>query len=125
MTKQLLPIFIFLSIVIIVASNSWAAYVIKKGEKIYIEDQTGERWDVTQANSLGFKPERFQYGIGKNAFTPLDDSYLKNDSSSGFKNFRVIGIANDSEARAYSVPKLKYHEVANTKIGDKKVAVGY
>ncbi len=125
MTKQLLSIFIFLSIVIIVASNSWAAYVIKKGEKIYIEDQTGERWDVTQANSLGFKPERFQYGIGKNAFTPLDDSYLKNDSSSGFKNFRVIGIANDSEARAYSVPKLKYHEVANTKIGDKKVAVGY
>jgi len=125
MKKQLLPIVISLSFIFIFASTSLAAYVLKKNGKIYLEDQTGERWDVTQANSLGFKPEWFQYGIGKNAFTPLDGSHLKNDISSGFKNPRVIGITESSEAQAYSVPKLRYHEIANTRIGEKQIAVGY
>ncbi len=124
MKKQFLPI-ISLSVIFIFASVSSAVYVLRKGGKIYIEDQTGEQWDVTQANSLGFKPEWFQYGIGKNAFTSLDDSHLKNGNSSGLKNPRVIGIAEGSEARAYSVPKLRYHEIANTRIGEKQIAVGY
>ena len=80
---------------------------------------------MTQAKTLGFKPGSFQYGIGKNTFTPLDDSYLSQGSSSKFQNPRVIGIADGEEARAYSVPKLRYHEIANTQINDKKVAVGY
>ena len=125
MKKQFLPIIIFLGLIFIFASMSFAAYVLKKDGKIYIEDQTGERWDVTQAYSLGFNPEWFQYGIGKNAFTPLDDSQLKDGISSGLKNPRVIGIAEGSEAQAYSVPKLRYHEIANTRIGEKKIAVGY
>ena len=29
---------------------------------------------------------------------------------------KIIGIADDSEARAYSVPKLRYHEIVNTQI---------
>ena len=123
MKKQFLPLIISLGFIF--ASMSFAAYVLRKDEKIYIEDQTGERWDVTQANSLGFKPEWFQYGIGKNAFTPLDDSHLKNDNSSGLRNVRVIGIAEGSEAQAYSVPKLRNHEIANTRIGEKQIAVGY
>jgi hypothetical protein len=123
MKKQFLPFIISLGFIF--ASMSFAAYVLRKDGKIYIEDQTGERWDVTQANSLGFKPEWFQYGIGKNAFTPLDDSHLENDNSSGLKNPRVIGIAEGSEAQAYSVPKLRYHEIANTRIGGRQIAVGY
>ena len=67
----------------------------------------------------------FQYGIGKNAFTPLDDTYLSEGSSSKFQNPRVIGIADGTEAQAYSVPKLRYHEIANTQINDKKIMVGY
>lgn len=103
-----------------------AAFVSHKDGKIYIKDQTGERWDVTQANSIGFKPERFQYGIGKNVFTPLDDSYLHNDVTSAFySNPRVIGITDGSEARAYSIPKLKHHEIANTRLGTKPVVAGY
>jgi len=103
-----------------------AAFVIHRDGKIYIEDQTGERWDVTQAKSIGFKPERFQYGIGKNAFTPLDDTYLRDDVTSAFRNNpRVIGITDGSAARAYSIPKLRYHEIANTRIGTKPVAAGY
>ena len=33
--------------------------VIKQDKKIYIVDRTGERWEVTQAMSLGFDPEGF------------------------------------------------------------------
>jgi len=103
-----------------------AAFVIHRDGKIYIEDQTGERWDVTQAKSIGFKPEGFQYGMGKNAFTPLDDSYLQDDIASAFRrNPRVIGITDGSAAHAYSIPKLRYHEIANTRIGTQPIAAGY
>ncbi len=107
------------------AAEPVAAIVILKGQKVYIEDQDGERWDVTQSKSLGFKPERFQYGIGRNAFTPLDDSSLSDDSSAVLRNPRVIGITDGIEARAYAIPKLRYHEIANTRIGTKPVAAGY
>jgi len=123
--RQFIYIIIFLSIALIFVSISSAAYVLKKGGKTYIEDQKGKLWDVTQAKTLGFMPESFQYGIGKNAFTPLDDSYLSDSSSSKYQNPRVIGIADGEEARAYSVPKLRHHEIANTQINDKKIAVGY
>jgi hypothetical protein len=43
------------------------SFVTQEGDKTYIVDQTGERWDVTQAKLIGFRPERFQYGIGRNA----------------------------------------------------------
>ena len=125
MRRQFISIIISLGAVLIFVSISFASFVIRKGEKTYIEDQTGERWDVTQAKSMGFKPEGFQYGIGKTAFTPLDDSYLSDGSSLNFHNPRVIGIADGKEARAYSVPKLRYHEIANTQINDKKIVVGY
>jgi hypothetical protein len=96
-----------------------------KGGNTYIQDQTGERWDVTKAESIGFKPEKFQYGIGKYAFTPLDDSNLSDDTSSVSSNLRVIGVSDGSDARAYSIPKLRYHEIVNTKIGAEPIVAGY
>lgn len=102
-----------------------SASVIRDGKKVYIKDYTGERWDVTQAKSIGFKPELFQYGIGRNAFTPLDDSFLAEDASSLSYNPRVIGVTDGNEAHAYSVSKLKYHEIANTHISEKPIAAGY
>ena len=93
-------------------------------DKIYIVDQTGEKWDVTQAKSIGFDPRRFQYGIGKNAFKTLDDSHLKNKASF-LGNHRVIGVADESESQAYSVSKLRRHEIANTTLGSMSIAVGY
>ena len=125
MRRQFIFIFIPLGVVLIFVSISFASFVIRKEEKTYIEDQTGERWDITQAKSIGFKPEGFQYGIGKTAFTPLDDSFLSDSSSLNFQNPRVIGISDGKEERAYSVPKLRYHEIANTQINDKMIAVGY
>jgi len=99
--------------------------VIHDGDSTYIVDRHGERWDVTQARSIGFMPERFQHGIGRNAFTPLDDSSLKDQSPTVSKSLRVIGISDGKEAQAYSVPKLYRHEVANSSIGDKQIAAAY
>ncbi len=125
MKTNILSILIIICMIFFMSSVATSAFVIQKGGKTYIQDQTGELWDVTQAISLGFKPEHFQYGIGKTAFTPLDDSHLSDGRSSNIRNQRVIGVANDSEAKAYSVPKLRYHEIANTQIGEKKISVGY
>lgn len=119
------PAFIAICILSLILSGIANAFVIRKGGKYYIEDHTGERWDVTQAKSIGFKPEGFQYGIGRNAFTPLDDSSLADDTSSAFHNPRVIGVSDGTEARAYSIPKLVHHEIANTRIGEKPIAAGY
>jgi hypothetical protein len=101
------------------------SFVTQEGDKTYIVDQTGERWDVTQAKLIGFRPERFQYGIGRNAFTPLDDSYLSDDPNSVSRSLRVIGVDDGSHAQAYSVSKLSRHETANTMIGGKPITVGY
>jgi len=102
----------------------WAANVVHKGEKVFIQDRTGVQWDVTQAISIGFKPEEFQYGIGKNAFLTLEDSHLKQTMPS-FSNPRVVGIEEEGQAQAYAVPKMRHHEIANTHLGEKSVAVGY
>jgi len=98
--------------------------VEEKG-KSYIVDLHGEYWDVTQAKSIGFDPDRFRHGIGRNAFTPLDDTHLKDNSPDVSKNTRVIGIADGKEARAYSVPRLYRHEVANSQIGNRSIAAAY
>lgn len=125
MRRQFIFIFIPLGVVLIFVSISFASFVIRKKEKTYIEDQTGERWDITQAKSIGLNPEGFQYGIVKTAFTPPDDLFLSDSSSLNFQKPRVIGIEDGKEARAYSVPKLRYHEIANSQINDKMIAVGY
>ena len=98
---------------------------IQENGRSYIVDLHGERWDVTQAKSIGFDPERFRHGIGRNAFTPLDDSQLKDESPNFSNNTRIIGISDGKEARAYSVPRLYRHEVANSRIGDRPIAAAY
>ena len=123
--KTLFSFLVMVFIVGLIFAGLASASVIRDGKKVYIEDHTGERWDVTHAKSIGFKPEGFQYGIGRNAFTPLDDSFLAEDTSSLSHNPRVIGVTDGTEARAYSVPKLRYHEIANSHIGEEPIAAGY
>ncbi len=123
MKKHIILTTLFLTMLVGVG-QLYAARVIDAGDRVYIQDQTGVRWDVTQAKSLGFKPEKFQYGIGKYAFETLDDTHIR-DATSSKRNPRVIGIAEGDQAQAYSVPKLRYHEIANTHLGDKPLAVGY
>ncbi len=101
------------------------AQVSYQGDRVFIVDRTGYSWDVTQARQLGFKPEGFQYGIGKDAFTPLDQSGLDAAPRSSSSNPRIIGIKKGDESHAYSVSKLWSHEIANTTIDGKPVAAGY
>jgi Protein of unknown function (DUF3179) len=105
-------------------SSAGFAYVVKKDGKHYIVDQLGEHWDVTEAKSLGFRPERFRYGIGRHTFVTLDDSHL-GEPEYLFDSHRVIGVEDRGEAHAYSVGKLSRHEIANTTLGESPVAAAY
>jgi hypothetical protein len=116
---------LFLCLAYFITPSTAFSLVLQEADKIYIVDQTGERWDVTKAKSIGFDPHRFQYGIGKEAFTPLDESNLSNNTSYVSKGLRVIGVSGGTEAHAYSVPKLRRHEIANTTIDSEPIAVGY
>ena len=129
MFRNLLHLYIFILILALSAAIATLggafSRVVHDGDSTFIIDRYGERWDVTQARSLGFMPERFQHGIGRNAFTPLDDSSLKDNSDSASPSLRVIGISDGKQANAYSVPRLWRHEVANSSLGDKKIAAAY
>ncbi len=116
---------IILTVISWIEDNRVFSRVIKEGSKTYIVDATGERWDVTQAESIGFKPEGFQFGLGRNAFIPLDDAYLSDETRNVSQRLRVIGVVRNSQAQAYSIPRLRRHEIANSTIGSKPIAVGF
>ena len=119
-TKIILP-----ALILGITLSQAFSQVIEKNGKTYIVDRLGERWDITQAVSIGFKPHRFQHGIGRHAFTPLDDSHFSADNNGVRRNERVIGIAQGEHANAYAVSKLWRHEVANSHIGEKPIAAAY
>lgn len=88
-------------------------------------DQTGERWDISQAVSIGFNPNEFEFGIGRNAFDPLDQTQLKPASGHHTSRMRIIGVAGAGDAHAYSTEKLRYHETANTFLGSAAIVAAY
>ena len=102
-----------------------SSVVMKEDERIYIVDRTGQRWDITQAVSLGFDPDGFDFGLGKNAFTPLDDSLLTHNTADVPSSARVIGVADGSGAKAYTISRLMGHEISNSTIGKEPVAVSF
>jgi len=102
-----------------------ATEIIEDKDHTYLIDQSGERWDITQAVSIGFEPRDFEFGIGRNAFRPLSESDWSNRVDHNFPNFRVIGITDGDEAHAYAVSKLSRHEIANTMLASEPIAAGY
>ena len=104
--------------------NGFSTVEQEKG-KIYIVDRMGERWDITQAVSIGFDPKGFQFGIGRNSFTPLDDTSLRDNTTEVRPGLRILGISDNSDDRAYSIPKLSGHEIANSMIGSTPIAAAY
>lgn len=109
-----------------VAAMAWAgSKVLVEDNSIFLVDLTGERWEINQAATIGFWPEGFQYGIGRHAFTPLNDSDLKKPSGLILTNPRVIGVADRENAHAYVVSKMVYHEIANTTLNHTPIAAGY
>jgi hypothetical protein len=102
-----------------------AAGVIEDNGHTYLVDRTGERWDITQTRTIGFEPRHFEFGIGRNAFRPLDESDWPPGVVDIPAHLRVIGVADGNEAQAYSVSKLSRHETANTRLESKPIVVGY
>ena len=102
-----------------------AATVIEQDGRVYIVDRAGELWDVTEAQERGFKPQGFEYGLGKSVIVPLGEDDLGDEHFSAASKKWVLGIALEEEAHAYSINRLSYHEVANTKIGDSAIAASY
>lgn len=123
--KIMLTLVISSLLVFFVMPERAVPFVQREAGRTYIVDQTGERWDVTEAEARGFKPESFQYGIGRDAFQTLDDSHVDEDRYDVSPGLRVIGVSKGREAQAYSVSRLRYHEVANTHVGSSPVSVAY
>ena len=117
-----LAVILIFSIVLI---QTAVADVIEDNGHTFLIDQTGERWDITQARSIGFEPRYFEFGIGRHAFRPLNESDWSTGVDNNASNFRVIGVADEDEAHAYSVPKLSHHEIANTMMASKPIVTGY
>lgn len=121
--KVLLVVLITGVLVIFISTFSVATVVIRGDGQAYILDRTGVRWLMTQAETLGFRLERFLFGIGKDAYVPLDDKYFSDPGVDIFDGLRVIGLADGDEAKAYSIPRISRHEVVNSSINEKPVAV--
>ena len=117
-----MSVILFFNLFLIQAAT---ADVIEDNGRTYLVDQTGERWDITQAKTIGFEPRHFQFGIGRNAFRPLDESDWPPGVEDIPAHLRVIGVASGDEAQAYSVSKLSRHETANTQLESKPIVVGY
>ena len=114
MSKKYIAIGILVfGLIYLIISTPAFSRVIRDGEKTFIVDMHGERWDVIQAMTIGFEPGRFRHGIGRNAFTPLDDRSMSEDTSNA-RNQRVIGVSAGKAANAYSVARLYRHETANS-----------
>lgn len=51
----------FISVLYFIQTGGTDASVKREKDKTFIIDQRGEKWDVTQAASIGFDPHRFQF----------------------------------------------------------------
>jgi hypothetical protein len=109
----------------VILVQSAGAAVVEKDGRVFLIDQTGENWDITQAKSIGFEPGNFEFGIGRYAFKPLSEAdWLTHEWLDAF-DFRVIGIADGRDTHAYAVDKLSRHETANTFLSSKPILGAY
>ena len=125
-----LTLMVLMSVSILVVVQIQNATVIKAAPDggdglVFIVDQRGERWEITQAVSLGFDPDGFEFGIGRNAIVPFGDEDLNTTPAKIDDKERVIGISSGNEAHAYSIQRLNLHEVANTTLDGVAIAAAY
>jgi len=106
------------------------AEIIRSGEKIFIVDRTGKKWDVTHAvNQYGFQADQFQFGLGPNAIPPLLNPQFLNPGEPGYPaNFDetlIIGTRIKGDARAYPIFMMKTYEIVDEEFDSTFVAVAY
>lgn len=122
--KNKVTIFLLFGLLLLACTVSFAD-VIKKHGKTFIRDTKGEKWEITQAVSIGFSPYDFEFGLGRNAFTPLDDGKLRDATKNIPRKLRILGVSGETETKAFSIKKLRGHEVANSHIDDTPIAAAY
>jgi hypothetical protein len=101
----------------------------EEDNKIYIMDDTGKQWDVTNAvKKYGMLPDQFQYGLGPYAIRPILNPKFLTPNEPGWPStgdFLVIATRINGDARAYPINIMKSFEIANETFGDTLVAVAY
>jgi hypothetical protein len=105
--------------------NNGYCLVIKEKDKTFLIDMTGARWDISQAVSIGFDPANFQFGLGKDAIKPLDDSNLEKSTQEVPPDLRILGVSKNNSSKAYSISKLSRHEISNSFIESAPIAAAY
>ena len=125
MKKNKISVFIILFCLLVATVSVSFAGVIQTNGKTFLRDRRGEKWDISQAVSIGFNPYKFEFGLGRNAFKPLDDSHLRNASNTVPRRLRILGVTGESGSKAFSVKKLGGHEIANSFIDDAPIAAAY
>ena len=104
--------------------------VVEEEEKIFLEDGTGKKWDITHAvNHYGFKPELFDGGGGPYAIEPIIDPQMLTPDDAGYPQYfdeqLVIGYKSGEDVRAYSLQTMSRVEIANDFVDSGFVAVAY
>jgi hypothetical protein len=99
-------------------------------EKVVLLDQTGKEWDVSTAvHKYGFEVERFEFGLGPRAITPLIEPTMLSPGDKGYPSpdgeFLVIGVSIKGDIRAYGKYDIIQNEVVDEYIGGTPVAVAY
>ena len=93
--------FFMLFFTLLLACTVCFSEVITKNGKTFIKDRKGEKWEITQAVSIGFRPYHFEYGLGRNAFSPLDDSNLRNATKNIPQQLRILGVQGKNESKEH------------------------
>jgi hypothetical protein len=102
----------------------------RKDGQTFIVDRTGKKWNITHAIArYGMKAERFQFGLGPFAITPILNPKFISPGESGYPsnndNRLIIGANLNNNTRAYPINVLSLHEIVDEKFGDMYVAVAY
>ncbi|MDH3198002.1 MAG: DUF3179 domain-containing protein [Candidatus Krumholzibacteria bacterium] len=98
--------------------------------RVYIVDQDGKRWDVTQAvHRFGYEAGSFHFGLGAQAIPPLVDPPVVSAGEPGFapadSDFAVVGVVSGAEERAYGEAEVAGWEVVDDRPGGAPVALVY
>jgi hypothetical protein len=84
--------------------------------RVFIEDLSGKRWDITQAvEKYNFDPQRFKYGLGPDAIKPILNpemlNYWDEEYPASDEEFLVIGINLNGDKRAYPLTIMVNYEI--------------
>jgi len=133
----ILPSFLILSFLALFLACSTSPTTSANSSKVFendgktlIVDRRGTAWDITHAVAkYGMNPDYFNFGIGKNAISSIDDPKIVHQGEQGYptsgSDFSVFGVSLEKEDRAYSEAFLSRHEIVNETFGEAHVSVAY